>query len=198
VSDAIETANPGLFAAGRCDRDPSEAVGEYQAGSLAGGVNLPDSGPGYEHWLGTDPNDADDWGDLALLQCVEAVGRELAAVGVTLHVGDLSKKPGGPFFPHKTHQNGLEVDVHYPRKDGAPLPLDIFVDQQKIDLAATRDLFEIFARSCDVAAIFAPSDQLDFSLEEPGLPMVIDQPTRRSEFLVRLRKPSGKAPGDPR
>jgi LysM repeat protein len=33
--------------------------------------------------------------------------------GPKIHVGDISRKGGGPFPPHKSHQTGLDVDVGY-------------------------------------------------------------------------------------
>ncbi|MBD0290512.1 MAG: penicillin-insensitive murein endopeptidase [Thermoleophilia bacterium] len=38
-------------------------------------------------------------------------------------IGDLSRPRGGPFPPkHASHQNGLDVDVYYPRKDRKERP----------------------------------------------------------------------------
>jgi murein endopeptidase len=34
-------------------------------------------------------------------------------------VGDISLKDGGPMEEHRSHQNGLDVDVYYPRVDRA-------------------------------------------------------------------------------
>lgn len=33
--------------------------------------------------------------------------------GPKIHVGDISRKGGGPFPPHKSHQTGLDVDIGY-------------------------------------------------------------------------------------
>jgi murein endopeptidase len=32
-------------------------------------------------------------------------------------VGDISRRAGGPMDQHRSHQNGLDVDVYYPRVD---------------------------------------------------------------------------------
>ena len=34
-----------------------------------------------------------------------------------LVIGDISRYGGGPLDEHASHQNGLDVDVYYPRKD---------------------------------------------------------------------------------
>lgn len=188
VSDAVEAANAGRFAPAVCDRDDSRSVGEYVDGALEGGVNLPDAGSGYRHFAGGDPRDADDWGTLDLVNCVEAVGRELAEVGLTVHVGDLSKQAGGTFFPHKAHQIGREVDVRYARRDGQDLPLDLRLDGAEYDPLLTRDLFERFSRHCPVSVIFADVQRLQFATDGSTMASVVDDPDRRNHFMVRLEK----------
>jgi murein endopeptidase len=48
--------------------------------------------------------------------------------GTRLVVGDLSRTRGGPFGPefggsgHRSHQNGLDVDIYFPRRDRLDLP----------------------------------------------------------------------------
>ncbi len=37
-------------------------------------------------------------------------------------VGDLSLRRGGEIDEHVSHENGLDVDVYYPRRDGKALP----------------------------------------------------------------------------
>ena len=52
-------------------------------------------------------------------------------------IGDISFRHGGPMELHRSHQNGLDVDVYYPRRDGverAP------VASRQIDRALTQDL----------------------------------------------------------
>ena len=33
-------------------------------------------------------------------------------------IGDISRRGGGPLDEHASHQNGLDVDIYYPRLDG--------------------------------------------------------------------------------
>lgn len=188
ISDAVELANADLFAPGTCDADRSRSVGDYAAGSLEGGINLPDTGAGYSHFVGSDPRDADDWGTLDLIDCLERVGRELDEVGLTFHVGDLSKRQGGPFFPHKAHQVGREVDVRYARKDLQDLPVDLRLEMEDYDPLATRDLFERLSRNCPVSVIFADVQMLQFAVDSSTMAPVVDDPDRRNHFMVRLKK----------
>jgi murein endopeptidase len=63
-------------------------------------------------------------------------------------VGDLSLRRGGYFGPevgggigHATHQNGLDVDVYYPRIDRRERPPDTPAD---VDVALAQDLVDRF------------------------------------------------------
>ncbi len=42
-----------------------------------------------------------------------------------INVLDISRQGGGPFLPHGSHQNGLDVDIRYVRNDGQDGPLDL-------------------------------------------------------------------------
>jgi hypothetical protein len=191
VSDRIEASNADQFLSGRCDENPSEPQGEYAAGSLQGGVNLPDQGPGYAHIHAdmSDPGEG-DWATLELLACVETVGRDLEGL-TKIHLGDLSRKSGGEFEPHVTHQNGLEIEVRYPRKDGRDELFDIRQQPEVYDPLLTRNLFSAFVRLCRVDAIFADASMLSFPVGEGDLANVINHPDRRTHFLVRLERPTG-------
>ena len=56
-------------------------------------------------------------------------------------IGDISRYGGGPLDEHVSHQNGLDVDVYYPRTDGrevAPTTID------QVDIPLSRDLLGRF------------------------------------------------------
>ena len=108
----------------------SVAAGQPGAGTLVRGVRFPVRGPGFLTWdpvLKRTPNRAwRRWGTdrivRVLLRGIRAYRRAHPAAPPVL-VGDLSRPRGGNFGPqfgsigHMTHQNGLDVDVYYPRKD---------------------------------------------------------------------------------
>ncbi len=108
----------------------SRAVGEPGAGRLLRGVRLPEGGPGFETWdpiMRTRPNrpwrrNGTDGTVRAVLR-VAARYRRLEPGARPMLVGDLSRTRGGDFgvkygiVGHSTHQNGLNVDVYYPRRD---------------------------------------------------------------------------------
>jgi hypothetical protein len=109
----------------------SVAVGDPAAGRLIRGVRLPSEG---EHFFTWDPvkrrspnRDWRRWGTDRLVRLVLQVAREYRAAhpgAPRMAIGDLSRPRGGDFGPqfgyigHASHQNGLDVDIYYPRADG--------------------------------------------------------------------------------
>jgi Penicillin-insensitive murein endopeptidase len=109
----------------------SRAVGMPWGEWLARGVQLPAEGPDWFTW---DPvhNRFPDrgwrrYGTDALIRTLLAAIRSYRAAhpeAPRVGVGDLSRPHGGPFgaryggLGHASHQNGLDVDVFYPRADG--------------------------------------------------------------------------------
>ncbi len=112
----------------------STAVGTHTAGRLEHGVRLPAEGRAFFTWdpvLRRSPNRAwRRWGTDRLVRVVLEVARRHHAAhprAPRMAVGDLSRPHGGDFGPrfgyigHASHQNGLDVDVYYPRADGREL-----------------------------------------------------------------------------
>jgi hypothetical protein len=115
----------------------SIAAGAASNGRLVKGLQLPGTGPDwvtYDPILHRVPNrDYRRWGTDRLLAFLLYVLRDyrLANPGVPqVVIGDLSLPYGGPFgsefggLGHRSHQNGLDVDVYYPRLDRALAPPD--------------------------------------------------------------------------
>ena len=108
----------------------SRVVGGPGGGRLERGVLLPYEGEHhftYDGVLRRKPNRAwRRWGSDKLIRMLLGVLDRYATLypdAPRVGVGDLSRPGGGPFGPeyggigHMTHQNGLDVDVYYPRKD---------------------------------------------------------------------------------
>jgi murein endopeptidase len=108
----------------------SRAVGVPWQGRLLRGVQLPRAGPDWFTWdpvLNRTGNRAwRRWGtDVLLRTVVGALRRYRAADPEAPRVGimDLSRPHGGWFgrvyggLGHSSHQNGLDADVMYPRRD---------------------------------------------------------------------------------
>lgn len=109
----------------------STALGTQTAGRLEQGVRVPAEGRTYFTWdpvLRRSPNRPwRRWGTDRLVRVVLRVASRYHAAhprATRLGIGDLSRPHGGDFGPrfgyigHASHQNGLDVDIYYPRRDG--------------------------------------------------------------------------------
>ena len=132
---------------------PSRAIGKPFAGRLVRGVQLAPEGTDFFTWdpiLKRSPNrDWRRWGtDRLLLTLTQVLAdyRALHPGAPRVGIGDLSRPHGGNFGPrfgrpgHASHQNGLDVDVYYPRWDGferrawTPRLVDHGLAQDLVDL----------------------------------------------------------------
>ena len=108
----------------------SKAIGLPYAGRLVRGVQLPAEGRTYFTWdpiRETTPNRGwRRWGTDRLIRTTLRVARRYRRENPgapRLTIGDLSRPRGGDFGPqygeigHASHQNGLDIDIYYPRRD---------------------------------------------------------------------------------
>jgi murein endopeptidase len=149
----------------------SVAVGLPEDGSLVRGVQLPAEGRSFFTWDPVLKRQPDRpwrrWGSDDLVRIVLRVLRayRLDHPGAPrVGVGDLGLPHGGYFGPevgggigHGTHQNGLNVDVYYPRTDRRERPPES-VDQ--VDLRLAQDLVDRFVRAGAVRIFVGPSTSL--------------------------------------
>jgi len=132
----------------------SRAVGLPHRGKLLRGVQLPASGRDFFTWdSAARVVPSRPWrrhGTDRLVRTVLKVVTEYRAAhpeAPRVAVGDLSRPQGGIFdqrfggLGHASHQNGLDVDVYYPRRDRAERrPLR----PRQVDLALAQDLVDRF------------------------------------------------------
>jgi hypothetical protein len=108
----------------------SKAVGKPWSGRLVGGVKLPPQGRRFFTWdpvRNASPNRAyRRFATSRLIRLTLGVLRSHAAEhpgAPRVGIGDLSRRHGGDFgkrfggLGHSSHQNGLDVDIYYPRRD---------------------------------------------------------------------------------
>lgn len=91
---------------------PARAIGQTSKGCIIGAAALPQEGPGYQVMhLERHRN----FGHPELLAMIRGLGQSTARERLgLLHVGDLGQPRGGPTpFGHRSHQNGLDVDVWF-------------------------------------------------------------------------------------
>jgi murein endopeptidase len=132
----------------------STALGTHTAGGLEHGVRLPAEGRTFFTWdpvLRRSPNRAwRRWGTDRLVRVVLDVARDHHAAhprAPRMAVGDLSRPHGGDFGPqfgyigHASHQNGLDVDIYYPRADARELAPR---DATEIDQRLSQELVDRF------------------------------------------------------
>jgi murein endopeptidase len=140
----------------------SVALGTPSAGRLLRGVRLPAERAEFFTWdpvLRKRPNRAwRRWGSDRLVRVVLRVVREFAVAhpkAPRVGVGDLSRPRGGPFGPkHFSHQNGLDVDVYYPRLDRRERPPRRV---EQINRRLAQDLVDRFVRAGAEVVYVGPS-----------------------------------------
>jgi murein endopeptidase len=164
----------------------SLALGRPDAGRLVGGVQLPPEGQRFFTWdplLHRSPDRPwRRWGTDRLVRTVLHVlvaFRRAHPRAPRVGIGDLSKPLGGPFGPkHVSHQNGLDVDVYYPRRDRRERPPDRV---GQIDRRLAQDLVDRFVRAGAVRIFVGPHTHLR------GNPRVVRVLTHHDTHLhVRL------------
>jgi murein endopeptidase len=136
---------------------PSVALGTPDAGRLVRGVRLPARGCEFRTWdpiLRRSPDRP--WrrhATAGLVRTILAVAgdyRRAHPKAPPLLVGDLSRPRGGDFGPrfggigHVSHQNGLDADVYYPRRDRRARPAR---SPAAIDRRLAQDLVDRFVRA---------------------------------------------------
>lgn len=129
----------------------SRALGVPHAGRLVDGVRLPQEGPGWVTWdpaLDRTPNRPNRlWGTDELIRItlnVIASYRLAHPDAPPLVIGDLSRRGGGELDEHASHENGLDIDVYYPRRDGRPLPPS---HPGQVDLRLAQDIVDRFLKA---------------------------------------------------
>jgi murein endopeptidase len=145
-------------------------VGKPFDGRLVNGVRLPSEGRDFFTWdpvLQTSPNRPwRRWGTSRLVRVVLRVLRGHRAAypwAPRVGIGDLSRPRGGGFgrrfggLGHDSHQNGLDVDIYYPRFDGLELrPARV----AQIDFELAQDLVDRFVAAGAEYVFVGPRTEL--------------------------------------
>jgi hypothetical protein len=127
---------------------PGISHGLPWSGWLAGGTELPTKGRDWVTWNPvTDSVPNRPWRLFANEHTIRTVISVIEAYRAAhpdaprVVVGDVSLKGGGPMDEHASHQNGLDVDVYYPRLDHT---LRAPTATAQIDHALAQDLLDRF------------------------------------------------------
>jgi murein endopeptidase len=126
----------------------ASSIGLQYAGRLVNATQLPVEGPGWVTWNPVTDSSPNVPGRLyghertiRSILSVVAGYREAHPHAQRVVVGDISFHDGGRMDQHVSHQNGLDVDVYYPRLDrhtSAP------IRTRQIDRQLAQDLLERF------------------------------------------------------
>lgn len=110
---------------------PAQPIGDYGKGCLAGGVQLPADGPG---WQVMRPSRNRAWGAPVLIAMLQRLATAAPGVGWSgLMVGDIGQPRGGPMLTgHTSHQIGLDADIWL-----SPMPDHRLSPQERDEISAT-------------------------------------------------------------
>jgi hypothetical protein len=159
------------------------------AGWLSGGTQLPLEGPDWVTWNPVEDHRPNRPGRLfgnertirAILSVV-AAHRAAHPGAPRVLVGDLSLRDGGPIDEHRSHQNGLDVDVYYPRVDRAQRTP---VSPAQVDRHLAQDLVDRFL-AAGAQTIFVG---FATGLEGPS-GVVVPYPSHEDHMHVRFAPPA--------
>lgn len=120
---------------------------------------LPSAGVGFTTY-NRENEGADQYGTAATIDKIVALGRAWSVLSpeVPFAVGDISRKGGGVMPPHKSHQQGVDVDLRPLRRDGQNLPTDFM--SQTYSRERTRQLIETIRQVEPTATIFFNDPEL--------------------------------------
>jgi murein endopeptidase len=169
----------------------SRAIGTHTHGRLGSGVQVPDEGRDFFTWDPINrmsPNrEWRRWGtDRLVRTLLRVVGahRRAHPDAPRVGIGDLSRPHGGDFgtqyggLGHVSHQNGLDADVYYPRRDGRELRAG---SPRLVDRALSQDLVDRFVAAGARYVFTGPSLSLH------GPPRIVQKLVHHDDHMhVRL------------
>ena len=175
---------------GRVEWHRAASVGLPYAGRLIDGTQLPVEGHDWVTWnpvTDSVPNRPDRlYGHertIRTIICVIAAYRGAHPEAPPVVVGDISFRDGGRMNQHVSHQNGLDVDVYYPRRDGQ---LSAVHAASQIDGDLAQDLLDRFVAS-GARIVF-----VGYSTGLRGTSgVVVPYPNHENHMHVRFPQPPG-------
>ena len=103
---------------------PSQCYGSVSNGRLENGVKLPVHGPNFTAYsdIGATVGRTSVHQKVADVMLASYAALAVSAPAMTFVYGETGFPEGGPFKPHKTHQNGLSVDFFVPLRTSKGTP----------------------------------------------------------------------------
>ena len=166
---------------------PALSIGQPGAGCVQGAVALPHHGTG---WLVVRPERHREFGHPSLITYL----RKLAALARKdklglLAVGDLGQARGGPTpSGHRSHQNGLDVDLWYEAPDRSFSPGKAPPAPSVVDLRTSKMLPAWNGRVARLIEAAASSPAVDRIFVHPAVKRALcEDKARRGPWLGRVR-----------
>jgi hypothetical protein len=167
----------------------ARSVGLQYSGSLVDGTQLPVEGPDWVTWNPTTDSTPNlPWRlygnehTIRRILAVVAAYRAAHPEAPRVVVGDISLRHGGRMDQHVSHQNGLDVDVYYPRLDGH---LRAPIATSQIDRTLAQDLLDRFV-AAGAKMVFVG---FSTGLQGPS-GVVVPYPNHENHMHVRFRAPA--------
>jgi hypothetical protein len=142
----------------------AQSLGLPYGGRLVDGTQLPVEGPDWVTWnpiTDSAPNFPKRlYGNERTIRTILAVTRAYRAAhpdAARVVIGDISRDTGGPMDDHLSHQNGLDVDVYFPRVDRH---LTAPTASAQIDHRLAQDLLDRFVAAGAQRIFISPSTRL--------------------------------------
>ena len=114
---------------------------------------LPESGIGYTTY-NREPGGADQVGRAATIRHIQELGELWSAKHPSrpIAIGDISRRGGGPFPPHATHKDGLDVDMRPLTNNGVNEPTN--TGAANFSHEQTRELILLIKNNFDIEVVF--------------------------------------------
>jgi hypothetical protein len=164
------------------------SIGLPYAGHLENGTQLPVEGPDWVTWNPNTDSRPNLPGRLyghehTIRTIINALARYRKAhpSAPQVVVGDISLRGGGVMDQHVSHENGLDVDIYYPRRDGW---LQAPTSTAQIDRRLSQDLLDGFV-AAGASKIF-----VGYATDLRGpRDIVTPYPNHENHMHVRFRNP---------
>ncbi|MGH7288709.1 MAG: hypothetical protein ACREI8_11895, partial [Myxococcota bacterium] len=191
------------------DDDPDQPAEDPEGnpidvGSLEGGGEWENNGPGYQHYHGADPVGdtwaSNDWAH-EFIQEVGLLWEAAYPSGPNIEFGDISLEGGGAWVgpnghPGGSHQNGRSIDFRYPiytplggtpTQGGFDFPDAGYTPAVKAYLI---ELFNVMADTGMVKKIILSDESGITDTDVPGVE-IVERPDHKDHFHVVLDDPDG-------
>ncbi|MBB1125132.1 penicillin-insensitive murein endopeptidase [Thiospirillum jenense] len=168
----------------------AEVIGSATNGCVAGAESLPASGIGFvsirrerQHYF-SHP---------ATVAFVQRLGRVVANnTGQLVMIGDLSRPLGGQISRlHRSHQNGLDVDVWLTLAPSADWAWQNIPDGQDPPTVVDADLLHVNERFSDAQLLLLKTAALDATVDRifvnPAIKLALCQQVKSAKWLRKIR-----------